>query len=212
MSVKEEELTEEQKIHIAQLRRKFFRFVSIFSVFFTIVLLIVLRFTVYNYKSAQDYKKYINHKDKFMRFNAAKALGKFKDDPESLIILHTMLRDSEKEVRWHAAASLSKIKSKLSSQHLLNAYNKEEDLSAKSIYIYALGQIKDEKNIIFLEKILNDEKENPLLRASSIQALASYDSNITNSILKSFENKTKNIDLKRISIEMRLNKGLVKTD
>jgi len=212
MSIKEEELTEEQKIHIAELRRKFFRFVSIFSVFFTIILLVILRFTVYNYKSPKDYQEYINHKDKFMRFNAAKALGKFTNDNEALTILHTMLKDSEREVRWHAAASLSKIKNKLSSEHLLNAYKKENDLSAKSIYIYALGQIKDDKNISFLENILNNENENPNIKASSIQALASYNNNKANNILKSFENKTKDKELKKISIEMRLNKGLPKSD
>lgn len=212
MSVEQEELTEEQKAHIAELRRKFFRFVSVFSIFFTIILLIILRFTVYNYKEAKDYQEYINHKDKFMRFNAAKALGKFKDDPNSLIILHTMLKDNEREVRWHSAASLSKIKSKLSSEHLINAYNKEKDLSAKSIYLYALGQIGDDKNIPFLENILNNNKENPSIRVASIQSLASYDKEETNNILKNFENKIQDKELKKISIDMRLNKGLPKSE
>jgi HEAT repeat protein len=210
--IQEEELTEEQKAHISELRRKFFRFVSIFSVFFTIFLLIVLRFTLYNYKEAKDYQEYINHKDKFMRFNAAKALGKFTNDPNSLLILHKMLKDTEREVRWHAAASLSKIKSKLSSEHLINAYNRENDISAKSIYLYALGQIKDERNISFLKNILNNDKENSILRVSAIQSLASYDKEETNNILKSFEKNTNNQDLKRISIEMRLSKGLLKSD
>lgn len=211
----EEELTEEQKAHITVLRRKFFRAVSILSVIGTIILLIVLRFTVYNFNSVDDYATYIDHKDKFMRFNAAKGLGKFKDDPRATDILIKMLGDQSKEVRWHAAASLSKIKDPRSVSSLIQALNSETDVSAKSIDIYTLGQIKDKRAITVLENYLNpknskaDKVEQKTLQFSAIQALASYDNPDTEKFLKEFEeNKNTTSDLKEFSIKMRTSKGV----
>lgn len=213
--VKEEELTEEQKAHITVLRRKFFRAVSILSVIGTIILLIVLRFTVYNFNSVDDYATYIDHKDKFMRFNAAKGLAKFKDDPRAAEILIKMLGDQAKEVRWHAAASLSKIKDPRTVSSLIQALTNEKDVSAKSIYIYTLGQIKDQRAIPILENNLNpkdnkvDKNEAKTLQFSSIQALASLDTPETIQMLKDFEKNTNTSpDLKEFSIKMRASKGV----
>lgn len=211
---KEEELTEEQKAHIAVLRRKFFRAVSILSVIGTVILLIVLRFTVYNYKSVDDYAVYIDHKDKFMRFNAAKGLGGFKDDPRAAEYLMKMLGDEAREVRWHAAASLSKIKDKRAVTSLIQALKNEKDTSAKSIYIYTLGQIKDKKAVPILTELLkSDDKSDPnekkVIQFSVIQALASYGDSETENILKEFEkNKNTSSDLKEFSIKMRASKGV----
>lgn len=213
--IKEEELTEEQKAHIAVLRRKFFRAVSIFSVIGTVILLIVLRFTVYNYKSVDDYAIYVDHKDKFMRFNAAKGLGNFNKDPKATELLVKMLGDKAREVRWHAAASLSKIKDPKSVSSLIQALNNEKDISAKSIYIYTLGQIKDKRAIPVLENHLNlknknvQESEKKIIQFSTIQALASYDNPEAENILKEFEkNKDIPAELKGFSIKMRASKGV----
>lgn len=213
--VKEEELTEEQKAHIAVLRRKFFRAVSILSVIGTVILLIVLRFTVYNYKSVNDYASYIDHKDKFMRFNAAKGLGNFQNDPKATELLIKMLGDEAREVRWHAAASLSKIKDPRAVSSLIQALNSEKDISAKSIYIYTLGQIKDKRAIPVLQLQLaqNDkniqENDKKIIQLSTIQALASFDNNETDNILKEFEKNSKtSSELKGFSIKMRASKGV----
>lgn len=212
----EEELTEEQKAHIAVLRRKFFRFVSILSVFGTVILLIVLRFTTFNYKNVDDYAQYVDHKDKFMRFNAAKALGNFKGDPKATKILITMLGDPAREVRWHAAASLSKLKDPKSVTSLIQAMNNEKDASARSIDIYALGQIGDSRAIKPMEELLykkdknSDEKDIRITQLSVIQALASYKQTQTDQILKDFESdKNTPPELKDASIKMRTSKGAV---
>lgn len=210
----QEELTEEQKAHIAVLRRKFFRFVSIVSVFGTVILLIVLRFTVYNYKSVDDYAVYIDHKDKFMRFNAAKGLGNFKDDPKATEILMKMLGDEAREVRWHAAASLSKLKDPRAVSSLIQALTKEKDPSAKSIYIYTLGQIKDSRALPALISELNQNQksntnEEKVLQFSVVQALATFDNQETQNILKEFEkNQNTSKELKEFSIKMRESKGV----
>jgi hypothetical protein len=211
-----EELTEEQKAHIAVLRRKFFRFVSIFSVFGTIILLIILRFTVYNHKTSSDYEQYVNDKDKFMRFNAAKALGNFKNDPRAVRLLIQMLDDNAREVRWHAAASLSKIKDPFSTPKLIKALEKETDVSAKSIDIYTLGQLKDKRALPLLESLLNSPYKNMTpneiraVKLSTIQALAYFDSAETIKFLKDFEkNPGTSAELKEFSIKMRINKGQV---
>ncbi len=211
--VEQEELTEEQKAHIAVLRRKFFSFVSIFSVIGTIILLIVLRFTVYNYNSVDDYAIYIDHKDKFMRFNAAKGLGNFKGNPKATELLIKMLSDPAREVRWHAAASLSKLKDPRSVSSLIHSIYSEKDISAKSIYIYTLGQIKDNKALPVLKSSLNQTlgkpEEKKVIQFSVIQALASYDNNQANQILKDFEeNQNTPRELKEFSIKMRVSKGI----
>jgi HEAT repeat protein len=213
----EEELTEEQKAHIAVLRSQFFRKVSYFSVFGTIILLIILRFTVYNYKTVADYEEYVDHKDKFIRFNTAKALGDFKDDPRAVRLLTQMLKDDAREVRWHAAASLSKIKNANSTPGLIKALELEKDTSAKSIDIYALGQIKDQKAVPVLEQLLNtagskemSANEDRAIKLSTIQALAYFGSDATIKILKDFEkNASTSAELKEFSIKMRTNKGEV---
>ena len=210
----EEELTEEQKAHIAVLRRKFFRAVSILSVFGTVILLIVLRFTTYNFKSVDDYAQYVDHKDKFMRFNAAKALGTFKNDPKATTVLIKLLGDQAREVRWHAAASLSKLKDPKSVPSLIQAAKNEKDASARSIDIYALGQLADDRAIDELENILTepDKKSDPkdlrITQLSVIQALASYKKDKTDNILKTFEqSKSTEKDLKDFSEKMRQSKG-----
>lgn len=209
----EEEITEEQKAHIAVLRRKFFTFVSVLSVIGTIILLIVLRFTVYNYKSVDDYAIYVDHKDKFMRFNAAKGLGEFKNDPKATDVLIKMLGDEAREVRWHAAASLSKIKDPKSVSSLIGAISREKDISARSIYIYTLGQIKDKKALTILKSELNNNLSNSdekkVIQFSAIQALASYDNQESQNILKEFEeNQNTPRELKEFSIKMRVSKGV----
>ncbi len=214
----EEELTEEQKAHIAVLRRQFFRKVSIFSVFGTIALLIILRFTVYNHKTAGDYEQYVTYKDKFMRFNAAKALGDYKNDPKAVTLLLQLLNDEAREVRWHAAASLSKIKAPQATPKLIKALENEKDTSAKSIYIYALGQIKDPRAFYPLEQLLNTSdsyknmsaNEVRAIKLSTIQAMASFNNVQSIEVLKKFE-KNPNIspELKEFSIKMRTNKGQV---
>ncbi len=210
----EEELTEEQKAHIAVLRRKFFRGVTVFSIFFTLILLIILRFTVYNHKTVADYEQYVSHKDKFMRFNAAKALGSFDNDPAATRVLIKMLDDEAREVRWHAAASLSKLKDPAAVDKLIKILEKEDDPSAKSIYIYTLGQIRDDKAIPVLDNLLNSSQknmtvnDNKVLKLSIIQALASYNNQKTTEILKSFEKKTGiTSELKEFSLKMRALKG-----
>ncbi len=211
----EEELTEEQKAHIAVLRRKFFRGVSIFSVFGTIILLIVLRFTSFNYKNVEDYDQYVDHKDKFMRFNAAKALGNFKNNPKATTTLVKMLGDEAKEVRWHAAASLSKLRDPISVSSLIQAVNSEKDISAKSIDIYALGQIADDRSVELLKNLFyNPDKklnvdDNKVMVFSVIQAIASYNKDTTNKILTDFEkSKDTSNELKQFSIKMRAAKGI----
>lgn len=208
-----EELTEEQKAHIAVLRRKFFRAVSVFSIFGTIIFLIIMRFTVYNYKNANDYAEYVNHKDKFMRFNAAKALGSYKNDPNATKILIQMLDDPAREVRWHSAASLSKLKDPLSVPKLIQTLNKETDNSAKSIYVYTLGQIRDKNAIEPLKETLNKHlklktHEANIVKFSLIQALASFDDKEVNSYLSEIKNnnETSN-EVKQVIDKMLASKG-----
>lgn len=217
-STDSEELTEEQKAHIAVLRRQFFRRVAVFSVFGTIALLIILRFTVYNHKTVADYEQYVNDKDKFMRFNAAKALGDFKNDPKAVTLLLQMLNDPAREVRWHAAASLSKLKDPKSTPKLLKALEIEKDTSAKSIEIYALGQLKDPRAFSPLTQLLNSPdpdknmtaNEVRAIKLSTIQALASINNSDAIKVLKDFEKKQNtNSELKEFSIRMRSNKGQV---
>ncbi|MFN8674213.1 MAG: HEAT repeat domain-containing protein [Candidatus Sericytochromatia bacterium] len=195
-------LTPEQQEHVAQLRRKFFRWVSIISVIGTILFMFVLRYTVYNYKSPDDYAQYITHKDKFMRFNAAKALGQFENDNKAVILLTQMLNDTSKEVKWHACASLARLRSNKAIPALKHFVEREKDVSAKSVGIYALGQIKDnnitpflleefEKSIIKKdEKTIKDER---IIQFSIIQSLAFINSSESIKGLEEIKNR-ENID------------------
>lgn len=198
MSQVTEELTEEQKAHIAVLRSKFFRAVSIISIVGVIIFMVIMRFTVYNFKSVKDYESYITHKDKFMRFNAAKALGNFENNPEAINALLKLLDDPAREVRWHAAASLSKLKDKKATNKLIKVLEKEKDIQAMSIYIYTLGQIKDESCIDTLQNIFEKYSkvsisEHKIIKYSIIQALASINSDKSNKVLLDW-NKSKNTD------------------
>jgi len=191
-------LTPEQQAHVAQLRSKFFRWVSIISVIGTILLLIILRFTVYNYKNVEDYEQYVTHKDSFMRFNAAKALGQFENNPKAIVLLSQMLNDSSVQVKWHAGLSLAKLKNPKSIQPLLRFIEKEKDISSKSIGIYALGQTKSEtildplkkefeKSLLIKDvKKIKDERINQF---SIIQSFAYVNTKKSNDFLEEVKNR-----------------------
>jgi HEAT repeat protein len=213
MSQETEELTEEQKAHIAVLRSKFFRAVSIISIVGVIIFMVIMRFTVYNFKSVKDYESYITHKDKFMRFNAAKALGNFEHNPEATKALLQLLDDPAREVRWHAAASLSKLKDPNAVSKLLEVLQKEKDIQAMSIYIYTLGQIKDDSSIDILKNLFDKYSkasisEHKIIKYSIIQALASINSDKSNGVLLTW-NKSKNTDeeTKKVIAKMIETKG-----
>lgn len=213
MSQDIEELTEEQKAHIAVLRSKFFRAVSVISIVGVIIFMVVMRFTVYNFKSVKDYESYITHKDKFMRFNAAKALGNFKDDPEAVKVLIQMLDDPAREVRWHVAASLSKLKDHKAVPKLLKVLEKEKDIQAMSIYIYTLGQIKDDSCIDTLKDLFEkysktSTSEHKIVKYSVIQALSSIDSKKSNELLLSWKSlKETDLETKNVIDKMIQTKG-----
>lgn len=175
--------------------------------------MIVMRFTVYNFKSVKDYESYITHKDKFMRFNAAKALGNFENNPEATNALLKLLDDPAREVRWHASASLSKLKDNNAVPKLIKVLEKEKDIQAMSIYIYTLGQIKDDSCIDTLKNIFAKYSkasisEHKIVKYSIIQALASIDSKKSNSLLLDW-GKSKNNDdeTKKVIAKMLETKG-----
>lgn len=214
------QLTPEQREHVAVLRRKFFRAVSVFSIVGVIVFMVVMRFTMYNYSSVEDYEQYITHKDKFMRFNAAKALGQFKGNPKAVVLLTQLLNDPAREVKWHAAASLSKLKDPKAIPALSRLVHKEKDVSAKSIIIYALGQIQNEDAIDPLyeeltnslkQKNLEKIKDERVIQFSIVQALAYIDKEKSKTVLLELKNRT-DIDkeLRDFTQQMISSKGQVK--
>lgn len=213
------QLTPEQREHVAVLRSKFFRAVSVFSIVGVIVFMLVMRFTMYNYSTVEDYEQYITHKDKFMRFNAAKALGQFKGNSKAVVLLCQLLNDPAREVKWHAAASLAKLKDPKAIPALVMLSHKEKDVSARSIIIYALGQIQNEAAIdpLYEEletslKIKTPEKikDERITQFSIVQALASIDKEKSKKLLTNLENRT-DIDkeLKDYTHQMILSKGQV---
>lgn len=112
---------------------------------------------------------FFTHDCPALKWNAAIALGNFKDYAKVVDVLIDALNDKTLYVREAAIQSLGKVGDKRAVHYLISALN-DKSFAIRMRAIKALGEIGDEPVVPFLKRTLDNDAD-PYIRDEAVKAL-----------------------------------------